>query len=59
MSTINSRQFFFRCVAWSWFVFGIISVVIELFRPSFVGHLIPIWVIFVVAGVSGAYSIKK
>ena len=52
MKIKNSWQQFFRVAAWSWFAFGVISVALELWRPSFVGHLIPVWVIFSVAAIA-------
>ncbi len=38
-------------------MFGIVAVLIELFRPSYVDYVVPIWVIFVVAAVSGIFSV--
>ncbi len=59
MKITESGKYFFECVAWSWFVFGVVSVGFELWRPSFVDYLIPVWMIFVIAGVTGLISIKK
>lgn len=57
MKTKNNVQFFFRAAAWSWLVFGVVSVVIELVRPEFIDYVLPIWIIFVVAALFGVISI--
>ena len=53
------RHIFFVTMAWSWFVFGVFSVCVELWRPAFVDYLLPIWIPFVVTFVSGILSFNK
>lgn len=55
----TSWRLFFKTVSTSWFVFGIITVPIEMWRPGFVTYLIPAWFIFFVAGVAGIASLNK
>lgn len=38
-------------------MFALISIAIEFFRPSFVDYLIPLWVILLIAAVSGMISV--
>ncbi|OGH67628.1 MAG: hypothetical protein A3C15_01405 [Candidatus Magasanikbacteria bacterium RIFCSPHIGHO2_02_FULL_50_9b] len=57
MKTSDSITLFFRTMAWSWFLFALVSVVIEFFRPSFVDSLIPLWLILLVAALSGMISV--
>ncbi|MCX6781396.1 MAG: hypothetical protein NT003_04785 [Candidatus Magasanikbacteria bacterium] len=52
-------KMFLSSAAWSWLIFGAAAVVVELWRPSFVDYLIPIWVLFVIAGMCGALSLKN
>lgn len=57
MKKTEQVQFFFRCVSFSWFVFALISIAIEFFRPSYVDYLIPLWFILLIAAVSGMISV--
>ncbi len=56
MKTNKNLNIFFGSVAWSWFAFGILSVVFEFFRPGYVDYLVPVWVFFFVAACSSALS---
>lgn len=52
MKINDSVKTFFRVAAWSWFVFGVVGILLELWRPGFVDYLIPVWIIFSVAAVA-------
>ncbi len=57
MKINDSVKTFFRASAWSWFVFGVLSILLELWRPGFVSYLIPVWAIFSVAALAALFSI--
>jgi hypothetical protein len=57
MKTSAMITLFFRTMAWSWFLFALLGITIEFFRPSFVDYLIPLWLILLIAALSGMISV--
>lgn len=51
-------KLFLEIHAWSWLIFGVLAIVVELWRPSFAHYLIPVWAPFAIAGISGLLSKK-
>jgi hypothetical protein len=56
MKINDSTKTFLRASVWSWFVFGALSVALELWRPGFVSYLIPVSAIFSVSALAALFS---